>query len=70
MTVLEAIVQNGQLVLKQPFALPDGTPVKVRVEASAQNPLLDIAGQAVDMDVADGAEQHDHYIYGTPKRTF
>lgn len=67
MSVLEAIVQNGQIVLKEPLALPDGTPIKVRVEASVQNPLLDIAGQAVDMGVRDGAERHDHYIYGTPK---
>ncbi len=69
MTILEAIVRNGQLVLKHPLPLPDGTPVKVRVEACEENPLLAIAQQAVDMGVSDGAERHDHYIYGTPKQT-
>ncbi|MFV1969173.1 MAG: hypothetical protein ACC628_27445 [Pirellulaceae bacterium] len=69
MTLLKAVVQKGQIVLKHPLALPDGTPVKVQVEASADNPLLEVAGQAVDMGVADGAEEHDHYIYGTPKQT-
>ena len=44
-----------------------GTQVTVRVETSGEGPLLEIANQAVDMGVADGAEQHDHYIYGTPK---
>lgn len=68
MTAVEAVVQNGQIVLKEPLALPDGTPVKVRVETSTESPLLEIAGQAVDMGVSDGAEQHDHYIYGTPKQ--
>jgi len=23
---------------------------------------------AIDLGITDGAEQHDHYIYGTPKR--
>ena len=67
MKLREAIVRKGQLVLKTPLSLPDGTPVRVRVEAE-QDPLLFIADHAVDTGIPDLAEEHDHYIYGTPKR--
>ena len=66
--VREAFVENGQLVLREPLPLPDGTVVKVRVEEPGESPLLEIARNAIDMGVEDGAEQHDHYVYGTPKR--
>ena len=68
MTLREAVVENGQLVLQEPLPLPDGTRVKVRVEQPGESPLLDIARSAVDMGVEDGAAQHDHYIYGVPKQ--
>lgn len=29
---------------------------------------LEIFGRAVDTGIEDFAEQHDHYLYGTPKR--
>ena len=45
MTVVEAVVQEGQIVLKEPLALPDGTPVEVRVEMSGESALLEIANQ-------------------------
>ena len=32
MTLRDAVVENGQLVLKEPLPLPNGTRVKVRVE--------------------------------------
>ena len=67
-TVREALVENGQLVLQEPIQLPDGTRVKVRVEQPGESALLDIARSAVDMGAQDSAEQHDHYIYGSPKR--
>jgi len=65
----DAVVRGGQLVLREPLPLPDGTRVIVSVKTPAPSVLLDIADAAVDMDVADGAEQHDHYIYGTPNST-
>ena len=68
MAIREALVEKGQLVLREPLALPDGTVVKVRVEKPGESPLLEIARDAVDMGVEDGAEQHDHDIYGTPKQ--
>lgn len=63
----EAVVRKGQLVLKTPLSLPDGTVVRVRVEA-AQNPLLFMAENAVETGITDLAEEHDHYTYGSPKR--
>ncbi|NCO42644.1 MAG: hypothetical protein COZ06_36855 [Armatimonadetes bacterium CG_4_10_14_3_um_filter_66_18] len=32
----------------------------------SKDPLLSLP--AIDLGITDGAEQHDHYIYGTPKR--
>ena len=66
MTLRDAVTKGGQLVLEVPLPFPDGTRVKVRVEADG-DPLLFLANNAVATGVADLAEQHDHYIYGTPK---
>ena len=44
--------------------------VEAPVEAAEQEPgiLDDLDDLAVDFGVPDLAEQHDHYLYGTPKR--
>lgn len=68
MTVCEAVVQKGQLVLPSPLPLPDGTRVTVRVEPADDDPLLFLAKNAVDLGITDFADEHDHYIYGSPKR--
>ena len=72
-------VQNGVVILDGAPALPDGTRVEVVVPKppptpSATNPgeptirsLLKFAGTINDLP-PDFAEQHDHYIHGTPKR--
>lgn len=68
---LEGTVSNGVVVLDQPGALPDGTRVQVLVAAEEKKPalagLLKFAGILQDLP-SDFAEQHDHYIHGTPKR--
>ena len=68
---LEGTVVNGVIVLDQPGALPEGARVQVLVPAEAKKPtlagLLKYAGILQDMP-SDFAEQHDHYIHGTPKR--
>jgi hypothetical protein len=69
MTVRSGTVSGGQLVLSEPLPLPDGTKVVIRVEAAQDNPLLFIAKNAVDLGVDDSADEHDHYIYGSPKRS-
>jgi hypothetical protein len=68
-------VQNGVIVVESPQPLPDGTRVKIVVEAPeepAKKPtlrerLLRHAGTVSDLP-PDMAAQHDHYIHGTPKR--
>lgn len=65
-------VSNGVVVLERGAELPDGT--EVRVEPLGQparktlyERLEKFAGQAEGLP-EDLAEQHDHYIHGTPKR--
>ena len=64
-------ISNGVVVLDQAGALPEGTRVRLIVETEAKQPtlagLLKYAGVLQDMP-SDFAEQHDHYIHGTPKR--
>jgi hypothetical protein len=71
--LLEGTIVNGRVVLDQPEALPEGTRVEV-MEKPAAKPrsalaerLLRHAGTVPDLPV-DLADQHDHYLYGTPKR--
>jgi hypothetical protein len=69
-------VQNGVIVLDDGTPpLPEGTkvqiePVEVDMEAAVQDlsrRLLSLAGICKGLP-SDFAEQHDHYIHGTPKR--
>jgi hypothetical protein len=67
-------VQNGVIVLDEGTPpLPEGTKVQVEavdMEAEIRDLsrlLLSIAGKAKGLP-SDFAEQHDHYIHGTPKR--
>ena len=69
---LEGTVSNGTIVLDRPLSWPEGTRVQVVVEPVGKQPtlaerLLKHAGTVSDLP-ADLAEQHDHYIHGTPKR--
>ena len=68
MTVHDAVVQGGQLILQSPLPLPDGTRVRVQVDEPVRYPLTWLADHAVDTGISDLAEEHDHFIYGTPKR--
>ena len=59
----------------EPVDLPVGTPVRIVLEPAetATRPLLGLLAalqQLPDNPDAptDGAAQHDHYLYGTPKR--
>lgn len=65
MTVtVEATFENGQLKLKQPVDFADGTPVRVTItEVNVDDPLSDVIG-ACSTGRADGAENHDKYLYG------
>jgi hypothetical protein len=64
-------IKNGVVVLDEAPPVPDGTRVEVVLappqegEPTLRN-LLALAG-TVDLP-PDFAEQHDHYIHGTPKK--
>jgi len=70
-------IHEGAVVFEQPVPLAEGT--RVRVEpmsnavqipadaASLLEKLGDVVG-AIDDLPADLAAQHDHYLYGAPKR--
>jgi non-ribosomal peptide synthetase component E (peptide arylation enzyme) len=69
-------VRNGVIVLDSEAVLPEGAVVKVeQVEQAPEPPsdggwareLLKIAGTATGLP-HDLARNHDHYLYGTPKR--
>jgi hypothetical protein len=73
------VVQEGRIALPPDVQLPDGTQVRVELEepvaakpiATDPRPigkkLLDFAGTVEGMP-EDLAINHDHYLYGTPKR--
>ena len=67
-------IRNGTVVLDEPVKLPDGTSVEVDVReltGADETPTLyerlaDVIGIAPGLPT-DMAENHDHYIHGTPK---
>ena len=81
--VLRGKIKNGKIHLSKPAPLPDGTIVEVRpvkkpsklpkrpkakaMPKSLAERLAPIIGMAKHRP-PDMAEQHDHYLYGTPKR--
>jgi antitoxin component of MazEF toxin-antitoxin module len=56
---LVAEVQGGRIILG-----PPGPSLAERIAARASA----LPPETLDRLPADGASQHDHYIYGTPKR--
>ena len=74
---LEGRVQDGTVVFNQPLLLPEGTRVRVellpaeKVKGGNRQSLLERLGDvvgAIDDLPEDLASEHDHYLYGTPKR--
>jgi len=71
---LQGTLNGGIVVLDQPAPWPEGTRVEVVVfttpeerKPTLSERLLKHAGTVPDLP-AEMAEQHDHYIHGTPKR--
>jgi hypothetical protein len=66
-------VSNGVVVLEGVPPLPDGTMVSVEpIEIAEQPPtiwdkLMRLSGRVEDLP-DDAAANHDHYLYGAPKR--
>ena len=77
-TELTGRVVNGAVVLDQPGKLEDGTEVRVRPvtkpeiaqdnNGSLSEMLLSFAG-VIEGLPEDLALNHDHYLYGLPKKT-
>lgn len=64
----QATMINGVLRPDKPVDVPDQTRVQVTVEPIKKDPLEDVIGIGEGPLRGDGAEQHDHYIYGVPKK--
>jgi hypothetical protein len=65
-------IENGTIVPEDPIPWPDGTRVVVDVaELEADRSLADVLrpviGKVSDLP-PDMAKNHDHYLYGTPKK--
>jgi hypothetical protein len=65
-------IQKGVVVFDEAVALPEGAEVNVESVEPQTSPTLadifrDFIGCANDLP-ADMAKNHDHYLYGTPKR--
>ena len=73
-------VENGVVVFDEPVLLPDGLPVQIETPIyTGEKPALDEHGQTLGQKLlkyagkavglpSDMARNHDHYLYGTPKR--
>ena len=67
-------VQGGVVVLESPASIPEGTEVNVEPVSEPSNQqetlgqrLMKLAGKAKGLP-PDAARNHDHYLYGTPKK--
>ena len=82
-TNLKAIYENGVLRLEEALPIPEGAQVEVTVTLEEENcsdqsragsePSWDtltklLTDCAVDTGIADLSQQHDHYLYGVPKK--
>ena len=70
--VYRGLVKGGVVVFDSEVQLPEG--VEVRVELISPTPrktlaeqLGDLIGSVPDLP-SDMAEQHDHYLHGSPRR--
>lgn len=78
MTVLTAHFDGKVLIPDEPVNLPTDCALKVQVEPvpgtpATEKPLLRLVELAKRFPVtdgpSDGAAQHDHYLFGLPKRS-
>lgn len=77
MTRMLTVLYDGEVLRPQePVDLEPNTHYRVTIEESTEQVAADempevfrrILDRAQDLGVGDLAEQHDHYLYGTPKR--
>lgn len=74
MSFIGTVAENGTVTLPPEVKLPAGTQVRVEPVDPKEDTrpigqkLLALAGVVKDWP-QDFAENHDHYVHGTPKRT-
>lgn len=76
MITLRAKFDGRVLIPEEPVDLPVGKVLEVQVETVDEPALHGLTKLIEELDQlpsdpdapTDGAEQHDHYLYGTPKR--
>jgi len=61
-------VENGQVVLEPNAHLPEGALVEIKAIGPQEDPADGLGDEAVCTGIADLATQHDHCLYGLPKR--
>lgn len=64
---VDAVVQDGMLLPKQPVALPNGTEVTIDIATREApiDPLANVLGIGEGPPQGDAADHHDDYLYGT-----
>jgi predicted DNA-binding antitoxin AbrB/MazE fold protein len=67
-TIIKATYVNGVLKPTEPLALPEGAEVELALTTAPDDHPLDAVIGIGEGGRTDGADNHDHYIYGTPKR--
>ncbi len=77
MTVIKAHFDGNNIVLDEPANLKPNAKVKIIVEeeyvgkdsasTSELHEVKAVFGKPIKTGIKDLAEQHDHYLYGTPK---
>lgn len=72
------VLKDGHLSLpnevKEQFHLKEGDKFITSLEPLNENklrkdPAYSLSSWAVDTGIEDLAQEHDHYLYGTPKKT-
>jgi hypothetical protein len=71
---IKAVYDGKRVKLLEPVDLPADTPLEVIVKKKppgrkrVQDPWDSLGNNAIDLGISDLAEQHDHHLYGVPKR--
>jgi hypothetical protein len=69
----KGVIQDGQIKLPSDAVLPEGASVVVDVEAPEEASIADFASELLKLSKprdwpTDMALNHDHYLYGLPKK--
>ena len=69
---IKAVYQNSVFRPVEPVVLREGQIVQLTIaddDSVVNDPAFNISALSVETGVTDLASEHDHYLYGTPKRS-